>query len=83
MSRPHSRDIVEWLTPYDLPISVKASPAALRRRASLIWNGDSLGLRPNRTPRSIARLRPSAVLANIIDRSNSANAPSTARISLP
>ena len=41
------------------PISVVASPASLRLIASAIWNAQSLGLRPKRTPRAIARVRPS------------------------
>jgi len=59
--------------------SCRYPPAA----RSAIWNCDSFGFLPNCTLRACARLRPSAVRARIIDRSNSANAPRTAIMSFP
>jgi hypothetical protein len=75
--------MVEWLTPYVRPISVKASPVDLRAMASAIWNWLSLGFRPNLTPLACARLRPSSVRARIRWRSNCANPASTVIISCP
>jgi hypothetical protein len=63
-------------------MSTKASPAALLANASCRSCGVSKGLRPNRTPRACARLRPSPVRARIKCLSNSAN-PGTVTISLP
>src|SRR5262249_39697930 len=49
--------------------SACASPAMRRCSASWRWCGVILRGRPNRTPRSLARLRPSPVLARISSRS--------------
>jgi hypothetical protein len=64
-------------------MSVKASPASLRAKASAIWNCDSLGFLPNLTPLAIALVQPSLVLAKIKLRSNSASPPRIVIISFP
>src|SRR5215813_8426158 len=63
--------------------SACASPAARRCSASWRWCGVILRGRPNRTPRSLARFRPSPVRARISSRSNSAKPPRTVSISRP
>jgi hypothetical protein len=67
-----------------IPASLTAATvrAAVIASASCTWKGESFGLQPNRTPRACARAPPSAVRARIMDRSNSAKAPSTAMMSL-
>ena len=75
--------IVLWLTLYDLPMSVRFSPASRRAIASRRWCTVSLGLRPMMTPRALARCRPSPVRVRIRSRSNSARPPRTVSISRP
>ena len=67
----HSLEIVLWLTLNDRPISLNTSPASLLALASATWYGVSLGFLPNRTPRAIARVRPSPVLDRILSTSGS------------
>ncbi len=64
-------------------MSACVSPSASLSSASCRWCGDSLRGRPNRTPRSLARLLPSPVLDRISSRSNSAKPPRTVSISRP
>jgi hypothetical protein len=64
-------------------MSTKASPFALRVRASRCWCTVSFRLRPKRTPLAWARFRPSLVRARIKWRSNSASPPRTVSINRP
>ena len=64
-------------------IRLRLALQAMRCNASWRWCAVSLRGRPNRTPRSRARLRPSPVRAAISERSNSARPPSTVSMSLP
>ena len=64
-------------------MSVWLSPASSRARASWRWWGVSLGGRPKRTPRSLARTIPSPQRERISSRSNSASPPRTVMIRRP
>lgn len=66
----------QWSSPirYSFDQSLQeSSPLSRRWIASILWWSVSLGLRPSRTPRALARSRPSLVRERINSRSNSAS----------
>jgi hypothetical protein len=62
------RKIVQRLTLKDRAMALSVSPASRRAIASFRCMGESFGLRPNLTPRAIARRRPSRVQARSLTR---------------
>ena len=78
--QPRNRAVVDVVAPGDLPHGLAFSCGA---KTSSCWCGVSFGLRPNFTPRALARARPSPVRARIRSRSNSASPDSTVTISRP